>query len=114
MAKAATIELKQFIKDALLGIIEGVDDANSKHNRFRIIGQKRNDGGVDGNMVDFDISIVAEKESKSGASGKVGTPILSVVSANIDLKLDQTNSHQNVNRLRFKVWISESELSCQK
>jgi len=30
MAKTTTIELKQFVKDALLGIIEGVDDANSK------------------------------------------------------------------------------------
>lgn len=111
MAKTTTIELKQFVKDALLGIIEGVDDANSNHNRFRIIGEKRNDSGVDGNMVEFDISIVAERESKSGTGGKVGTPILSVISANADLKLEQTNSRQNVNRLKFKVWISESELS---
>ncbi len=107
---ATTIELKQFVKDALLGIIEGVDGANSKHNRFRIIGEKRNEGGIDGNMVEFDVSIVAERESKSEAGGKIGTPMLSVISANADLKLDKTNYQQNVNRLKFKIWISESQL----
>jgi len=104
------MELKQFVKEALISIIDGVKEANSEQNRFRIIGVKRNESGIDGNMVDFDVSIVAEQKSEGKVGGKIGASILNVVSANVDSKLDQTNSHQNVNRLKFKVWISEDEL----
>jgi len=104
------MELKQFVKDALLSIIEGVEEANLKHNRFKIIGTKRNDGGIDGNNVDFDVSIVVKQKSSGKMGGKVGASILNVISANVDSKLDQTDSHQNVNHLKFKVWVSENEL----
>lgn len=62
-------------------------------------------------MVDFDVSIVAEQKSQGKVGGKVGTSILNVVSANVGSELDQTDSQQNVNRLKFKVWVSEDELS---
>ena len=104
------MELKQFVKEALLSITEGVEEANSKYNRFKIIGIKRNESGIDGNNVDFDVSIVVEQKSSGKVRGKVGVSILNVVSANVDSKLDQTDSHQNVNRLKFKVWVSENEL----
>lgn len=110
------MELKQFVKEALLSITEGVEEANSKHKRFKIIGVKRNESGIDGNNVDFDVSIVVQQKNsgnvKGRIGGKIGQSILNVVSvsANVDSKLDQTDSHQNVNRLKFKVWISESEL----
>lgn len=104
------MELKHFVKEALLSVIEGVEEANLKHNRFKIIGIKRNESGLDGNNVDFDVSIVVEQKSSGKVGGKVGASILNVVSANIDSKIDQTDSHQNVNRLKFKVWVSENEL----
>lgn len=104
------MELKLFVKEALLGIIEGVEEANSKHNRFKIIGIKRNDSGIDGNNVDFDVSVVVEQKSSGKVGGKISASILNVVSANVDSKVDQTESHQNVNRLKFKVWVSESEM----
>ena len=107
------MELKQFIEEALLNIIEGVEDANSKHNRFRIIGIKRNDSGIDGSNVDFDVSVVVDKKSsgKIEAGGKIDVPFLNVVSTGIDSKLDQTNSQQNINRLKFHIWMSENDLS---
>lgn len=71
---------------------------------------KRNESGINGNNVDFDVSIVVEQESSGKVRGKVGASILNVISANIDSKLDQTDSHQNVNRLKFKVWVSENEM----
>ena len=104
------MELKQFVKEALLSIIEGVREANFTHNRFKIIGIKRTESGIDGNNVDFDVSIVVEQKSSGRVGGKVGASILNVVSANVDSKLDQTDSHQNVNRLQFKVWVSENEM----
>ena len=105
------MELKQFVKEALISIIDGVKDANSEHNRFRIIGVKRNESGIDGNMVDFDVSVVAEKKSEGKVGGNVGVTFLNVVSADIDSKLNQSDSKQNVNSLKFKVWISESDLN---
>lgn len=108
-----SMELKQFIKESLLGIVNGVRDANLEQERFKIIGMKRNgDIHTDGNEVDFDISITVDQKSNSetGVEGKVGTPILSVFAASIDgsLKSNSTDSHQNIHRLKFKVWISEN------
>lgn len=104
------MELKQFVKEALLSIIEGIDEANVKHHRFKIIGIKRNESGVDGNYVDFDVSVIVEQKSSGKVGGKVGASILNVVSAKVDSKLDQTDTQQNVNRLKFKIWVSEGEL----
>jgi hypothetical protein len=68
------MELKQFVKEALLSITGGVKEANSVNDRFRIIGMKRNDSGIDGNDVEFDVSIVVEQKSSNqvGGEGKVG------------------------------------------
>lgn len=104
------MELKQFVKEALLNIIEGVEEANLKHNRFKIIGIKRNDTGIDGNNVDFDVSVIVEGKSSGKVGGKIGTNLLNVVSASLDSDMDQSNSHQNVHRLKFQVWVSENEL----
>ena len=104
------MELKHFVKEALLNIIDGVEEANESHNRFRIVGMRRDDSGTDGNYADFDVSIVVEQKSGGKARGKFGASVLNVVSANMESKLDQTDSHQNINRLKFKVWISENEI----
>lgn len=104
------MELKQFVQEALLSFIEGVGEANTKHNRFKIIGIKRNESGIDGNYVDFDVSIVVGQKTSGKVGGKASASILNVVSANIDSELDQIDSRQNVNHLKFKVWVSEDEL----
>lgn len=110
------MELKQFVKEALLNITNGVKEANLTDNRFRIIGMKRNDSGVDGNDVEFDVSIIVEQKSSSQTAGgsKVGISLLNVLnvaSADINSKEENEDSHQNVNRLKFKVWVSENTLS---
>ncbi len=106
------MELRQFVKESLLGIVNGVKDANSEQERFKIIGIQRNNKNIDGNEVDFDISITVEQKlgSEIGVGGKAGTPVLSVFAASVDggLKSNSTDSHQNVHRLKFKVWISEN------
>ncbi len=104
------MELKHFVKEALISIIEGVDEANLKHKRSKIIGVRRNDGGLDGNFIDFDVSIVVEEKSTRDKGGKIGVPILNVFSFDLNSKLATTDARQNVNRLRFKVWVSENEL----
>lgn len=104
------MELMQFVKEALLSITQGVEEANRKQNRFKIIGIKRNESGIDGNNVEFDVSINIEQRSSGKAGGKIGTNFLSVISANVDSNLEQTDSHKNINRLKFQVWVSENEL----
>lgn len=104
------MELKKFVKEALLSVIEGVEEANLRHKRYKIIGVKRNDGGLDGNFIDFDVSIVVKEKSTRNRGGKIGIPILNVFSFDLNSKFDKIDSHQNVNRLKFKVWISENEM----
>lgn len=100
------MELKQFIKEALLNIADGVEEANKEKNRFKIIGMKHQTG-IDGNYADFDVSVVVNETSSGEAGGKISASLLNVVSAGIDSKIDQTNAHQNTHRLTFKVYISE-------
>ena len=102
--------LKNYIKEALLSVVEGVEEANSKHNRFKIIGIKRDASGIDGNYVDFDVSVAVEEKSSSKAGGKVEVNLLKVVSSNLEAELDESSSLHNVHRLKFKVWVSENKL----
>lgn len=105
------MELKQFIKEALLAIVNGVEEANLSHERFKIIGVKRNSDGTDGNNVDFDVSVIVEDKSSGKVGGKARTNLLNVVSAGVESNLDQSTSNQNVHRLKFQVWVSEKELT---
>lgn len=100
------VELKQFIKEALLNIVEGVEEANSVKNRFKILGV-RHDTGIDGNYVDFDVTVFANASTSKGASGKAEGTILNVVSAGIDGKIDQTKMAENTHNLKFKIYIKE-------
>ncbi len=102
--------LKDYIKEALLSVVEGVEEANLKHKRFRIIGFKRDATGVDGNYVDFDVSVAVEEKSGNKAGGKVGANLLKVVSAHLDAGLEQSSSLHDVHRLKFRVWVSENKL----
>ena len=67
--KKNNMKLKQFIKDALLSVTNGVDDANKENNRFKIIGIKH-ESGIDGNYADFDVSVVVNEESSGEAGGE--------------------------------------------
>lgn len=103
------MELKQFIKEALLNIVDGVEDANKTHNRFKMIGVKH-ESGIDGIYADFDVSVIVNETSSGGVDGKIGVSFLNVVSAGVGSKLDQTNLQQNTHRLTFRVFISEKIL----
>lgn len=101
------MELKQFIKEALLSITNGVAEANEVNNRFKILGIKHNESGTDGNYTDFDVSVMVSEGSDSTVDGKAKTSWLNVVSAEVGSKLDKSNTYQNTQRLTFKIYISE-------
>lgn len=102
--------LKDYIKEALLSVVEGVEEANSKQSRFRIIGFKRDSTNSDGNYVDFDVSVAVEEKTGGKAGSKVGVNFLKVVSAHLEAGLDQSSSFHDVHRLKFRVWVSENKL----
>lgn len=103
------MELKQFIKEALLNIVNGVEEANQEKNRFKIIGVRHDDTRTEGSYADFDVSVVVNEESSGEAEGKISASFLNVVSAGVGSKIDQTDSQQNTHRLSFKIFISEKE-----
>lgn len=100
------MELKQFIKEALLNIVDGVEEANQENNRFKIVGV-RHASGVDGSYADFDVYVKVEDKQDGKIEGSIKGAILSVVSSGIDSKLDLSSSQQNIHHLSFKVFISE-------
>lgn len=104
------MKIKQFIQEALLNIVEGVNEANSKHpGRFKIIGvQRHNKERTDGAFVEFDISVVVENTSSGKAGTKIGSSILNVVSGNVSSEIRQNNTSQDTHRLKFNIYISEN------
>lgn len=108
------MELKKFIKEALLNITEGVEEANTESNRFKIVGVRLNGTEIDGAYADFDVSVVLNKESGAKVEGEAKVELLTVVSANVDAHIDQSTSHQNTHNLKFRVYISEKKLNDQK
>ncbi|MFW5871918.1 MAG: trypco2 family protein [bacterium] len=81
------MEVKEYIKNVLTDIMEGVAESGSEDYKFMV-----KDGGSAG--IDFDISVVA----KESAEGKIGAEILS-----IGAKTEGSISQENINRIKFKV-----------
>ena len=102
------MELKKFISVALLNIADGIKEANSKYPRFKTIGIKRDKNGLDGDFIDFDVSVVVENISSVKGSGKISVPVLGIISASMGLDADAAGSHQDTHHLKFRVWMSES------
>ena len=100
------MELKQFIKEALLNITDGIDEANKETGRFKILGIKH-ESGVDGNYAEFDVSVIVKEGSNSEIKNKIGTSLLNVVSAKVGSRVDQSKEYNNSHRLTFKVYITE-------
>ena len=100
------MELKHFIKEALLSITGGVEEANKEAGRFKILGVKH-ESGLEGNYADFDVSVVVNEQSKIDVSGEVKASWLSVVSAKVGSKIGQSSTNKNTHRLTFKVYITD-------
>ena len=101
------MELKQFIKEALLNIVDGVKEANEEKARFKIIGVKHNDSNTEGAYADFNVSVIVSETSSAEGTGKGYASFLKVLSVDLGGKTDQTSSQQNTHRLSFKIFITE-------
>lgn len=98
------MELKDFIKTALLDVVNGVEEANGIKNRFGLFGERHHGKEVYGQYIEFDVGIVAAE--KSGSDVKGG---LNISMARIGGNLAQEESMQTDHRLKFKIFITETE-----
>ena len=55
------MELKTFITDALVSVVEGVQNANNVYNRFQISGGFHERKSINGEHVEFDVSVVVDE-----------------------------------------------------
>ncbi len=97
------MELKDFIKDTLLAITQGVDEANMVKPRFRIANAIHSDG-TSGETVEFDVGIEAVASNEKNAKGGIGVSLATVGG---EAKYAQTN--HNSHRLKFRVFVKESK-----
>lgn len=101
------MELKDFIKNALVGIVEGVDEANESHDRFRMFGFTSHLSGVSGEVVEFDVSVVVDETKEGSKKAGAGIKVINLFTGDISAEDKKKEQNQNVNKLKFKVFVKE-------
>lgn len=96
------MELKEFIKTALLDIVSGVNEANKISDRFQISSQYHSGKQIGGQDVEFDVAVANDTSERKAGKAGLG---LSVVSLGGEISTDHRG--RQLNRLRFKIFITE-------
>ena len=96
------MELKNFISQTLVNIVQGVEDANKTTNRFKLASNIHNQIGS-GQDVEFDLSVMVSQDSKENIDGKIGVALASITG-----DIEQKESNQNLHRMKFRVFIAEN------
>ena len=99
------MELKEFVKKALVDVVEAVDESASASMREIYLLPT-----VDSRTVEFDIAVSVEKESTKG--GKAGIKVLEFVEGGGALESISRNS--TVTRIRFGVQVSSATKAEEK
>ena len=85
-----------------MNIVEGIESANNKHNRFQISGDFHSGKNINGMQVEFDISVATQNKVESDAKGK-----FDILVVNAKVGGSGEVSHESTNRIKFKVFIAE-------
>lgn len=109
------MELKDFIRETLLNISQGVEEANETSQRFELSDQVHSGKGINGTSVEFEVGVIAEestvknKEGKANSGIKVGFANLFNAQATIagGTSKQSDNTNQSTHRLKFQVFIKE-------
>jgi hypothetical protein len=96
------MELKDFIKHALLDVVNGVEEANQEKNRFRLTSQKHYGTGENGQKVEFDVSVMVNESSENDLKGGIKVALVNLGGGRKELE-----SNQNVHKIKFEVFITE-------
>lgn len=92
------MELKEFIKQSLVDITTGVDEAAKETNKPMAVVSSG-----DNRTVEFDIAVTVE--GRSGSQAGAGIKVLELV--NIGGKISSDSANTNVSRVRFGVSIKD-------
>ena len=90
------MELKEFIKSVLKDIVEAVEETRTESMRDMHL-----DSGKDQRTVEFDIAVTVE--DSTGASGRAGIRVFSLIEGGGDVSKELKNS--SVSRIQFGVHI---------
>lgn len=100
------MELKQFIEETLISVVEGVEEANKKHNRFQLSELFHSGTGVSGQNVEFDVSVMVNESQEKGKKAGIFVALANLgAEKSSDSKTIEAN--QNTHRLKFKVFVTE-------
>ena len=100
------MKLKDFIRQSLLDVVNGVEEANEEKDRFRLTSHKNIKTGERGQKIEFDISVIVDKSTENDLKGGI-----KVAFANIGGEQKEAENTQNVHKLKFEIFIAESNSS---
>ena len=106
------MELKDFVKETLLNVTSGVEEANKENGRFRLVGDSSNERGnfkipTNGTYVDFDIGVIVTESKGDEKKSGIGIMVANFMGGtSTERKNESVN--ENINRLKFRVFIEEA------
>lgn len=93
------MDIKDFVKSALLGIVEGVQEAIEEHgDRPGVIGAQTTLPEVDVQSVDFDIAVTASEKTEGSAGASI-----TVIAAKLGADGKLASENISASRIKFKV-----------
>lgn len=101
------MELKDFIKNALVGIIQGVEEANELENRFQMSGSYHSGKNIQGEFVEFELSVMVDETKEDSRKAGIGIKVANLFSGEVSGEDRQKEQNQNINKLKFKVFVAD-------
>lgn len=101
--------LKEFIKETLLSITQGVAEANKVEDRFQLSEHTHQSKAIEGSRVEFEVSIIASDTEVEGGKTGVGIQIANIFKAGADVNASSEKLNQSTHRLKFEVFVADTE-----
>lgn len=96
------MELKDFIKRSLLDVVDAVEEANTKKNRFRLNSHVTTKTDEIGQKIEFDISVIVDKSSDSNANGAI-----KVAFASFGGGIKELEASQYTHKIKFDIFVTD-------
>jgi hypothetical protein len=96
------LELRDFVAKTLEDIVDGVEQANKKKNRFHLSGGYHKGEQISGEIVEFEVSVATNNKTVIDGKGKIG---IFVVGA--QLGGSKEHNLESVGTIKFHVFITE-------
>lgn len=101
--------LKEFIKETLLSITQGVAEANKVEDRFQLSEHTHKSKGIEGSRVEFEVSVIASDTEAEGGKAGVGIQIAHIFKAGADVNSSSEKLNQSTHRLKFEVFVADNQ-----